>query len=103
MNGTSYPELTNVRQQWSRDAIQAAAYGARRDDRLNVRSYLSVDATTPARARSDEPRPGPLSRLACHFGIHRWVTMTTGRAGFVHFQRCDRRCGSDRVVKGLGA
>jgi hypothetical protein len=82
------------------DQRRAMAGWAGRTDRYSVRSYLGAPAVKRNGALSDESRPGLLSRLACHFGHHRWATMTTGRAGFVHFQRCGRGCGTPRIVKG---
>ena len=97
---TGYPRLSGTADAaLSADARRAMAGYAGQHDRLNTRSYLGADIKRAGRM-TDEPRPGPLSRLLCHFGMHRWVTMTTGRAGFVHFQRCDRGCGTPRIVKG---
>jgi len=43
---------------------------------------------------------GSVSRLLCNLGLHRWHLMTTGRAGFVKFERCSRGCGAIRTRKG---
>lgn len=85
------------------DAATRALFGrwAREADRSWTRSFQAPDAILARPIRvSDEPRPGPVSRLLCRYGRHRWVTMTTGRAGFVRFQRCERGCGTPRIVKG---
>ena len=95
-----YPRLSGtVDNILTPETRRAMAGWVGRDDRASVRSYLGVDAPSPILV-ADEPRPGLFSRLVCHFGLHRWVTMTTGRAGFVQFQHCALRCGGSRIEKG---
>ena len=36
----------------------------------------------------------------CAIGDHDWVVMTTGRQGYVNWERCARGCGSQRIRKG---
>lgn len=104
---SDYPILRGEVDRAMRFDPRTAALGVRDHDRASVQSYVGAvwardryPTTKRNGALSDEPRPGLLSRLACHFGHHRWVTMTTGRAGFVKFQRCERGCGTPRIVKG---
>lgn len=38
--------------------------------------------------------------IRCRLGLHAWHLMTSGRAGFVRWERCRRGCGATRMRKG---
>lgn len=40
------------------------------------------------------------SAFRCAIGDHDWAQMTTGRSGYVNWDRCARGCGTTRIVKG---
>lgn len=40
------------------------------------------------------------ARVLCELGEHDWNEMTAGRGMFVHWDRCIRGCGEQRMRKG---